>query len=74
MLTNRQCAILPPDFHQYGTVGVPVPSVEVKLVDVPEFVDAPRVLESGSDRSVTAPTTSRAAIHLKVKSGFVDRR
>ncbi|EJU00585.1 long-chain-fatty-acid-CoA-ligase [Dacryopinax primogenitus] len=26
--------ILPPDFMQYGPVGVPVPSMEVKLVDV----------------------------------------
>lgn len=30
------CAILPPDFFQYSAVGVPVPSVEVKLVDVPD--------------------------------------
>lgn len=25
--------LLPPEMHQYGTVGVPVPSIEVKLVD-----------------------------------------
>jgi long-chain acyl-CoA synthetase len=30
------CAILPPDFMQYGSVGVPVPSCEIKLVDCPE--------------------------------------
>jgi len=28
--------ILPPDFMQYGPVGVPVPSMEIKLVDVEE--------------------------------------
>lgn len=27
------CCILPPEMHQYQTVGVPVPSCEVKLVD-----------------------------------------
>ena len=30
------CAILPPEFMQYGSVGVPVPSVEIKLLDVAE--------------------------------------
>lgn len=30
------CAIMPPDFFQYNVVGIPVPSVEVKLVDVPD--------------------------------------
>ncbi|MBW0503287.1 hypothetical protein O181_043002 [Austropuccinia psidii MF-1] len=30
------CSILPPDYMQYGSVGVPVPSVEIKLVDVEE--------------------------------------
>ncbi|CAA7262325.1 unnamed protein product [Cyclocybe aegerita] len=28
------CAILPPELMRYGTVGVPVPSIEVKLRDV----------------------------------------
>lgn len=32
----RMCAVVTPDFLQYGVVGVPVPSVEIKLVDVPE--------------------------------------
>lgn len=30
------CAILPPEFMQYNTVGLPLPSVEIKLLDVPE--------------------------------------
>jgi len=30
------CAILPPEFMQYGVAGVPVPSIEIKLVDVKE--------------------------------------
>lgn len=30
------CAILPPEFMQYNVVGVPVPAVEIKLVDCPE--------------------------------------
>lgn len=30
------CAILTPEFMQYSSVGVPVPAIEVKLVDVPD--------------------------------------
>ncbi|TDL27083.1 long-chain-fatty-acid-CoA-ligase [Rickenella mellea] len=30
------CAILPPEFFQYGSVGLPVPSIDIKLLDVPE--------------------------------------
>ncbi|ESK92838.1 long-chain-fatty-acid- -ligase [Moniliophthora roreri MCA 2997] len=30
------CAILPPELMRYGTVGLPVPSVEIKLLDVKE--------------------------------------
>ena len=28
------CAILPPGYPRFKTVGVPVPSIEVKFVDV----------------------------------------
>ena len=30
------CAILPPERLSYGNVGLPVPCLEVKLIDVPE--------------------------------------
>ena len=26
------CAILPPELHHYGSVGLPVPSIEIKLL------------------------------------------
>ena len=32
----RMCTVLTPDQFVYGSVGTPMPSVEVKLVDVPE--------------------------------------
>ncbi|GAA5831861.1 hypothetical protein JCM3766R1_000130 [Sporobolomyces carnicolor] len=34
--TIGMAALLPPSIFEYGTVGVPVPSAEYKLVDVPE--------------------------------------
>ncbi|GJN87589.1 hypothetical protein Rhopal_000544-T1 [Rhodotorula paludigena] len=34
--STAMCCLLPPEMHQYSTVGVPVPSCEVKLVDVPD--------------------------------------
>ncbi|KAJ6554275.1 long-chain-fatty-acid-CoA-ligase [Mycena capillaripes] len=30
------CAIVPPEFFRYDTVGLPVPSIEIKFRDVPE--------------------------------------
>ncbi|KAH9911324.1 long-chain-fatty-acid-CoA-ligase [Epithele typhae] len=30
------CAILPPELLQYNNVGLPVPSIEIRLLDVPE--------------------------------------
>ncbi|KAL0952534.1 hypothetical protein HGRIS_006793 [Hohenbuehelia grisea] len=30
------CAILPPELMQFGSVGLPMPSIEVKLLDVPD--------------------------------------
>ncbi|GAA5825193.1 hypothetical protein JCM3770_002345 [Rhodotorula araucariae] len=34
--STAMCCLLPPEMHQYSTVGVPVPSCEIKLVDVEE--------------------------------------
>ncbi|KWU43352.1 acetyl-CoA synthetase-like protein [Rhodotorula sp. JG-1b] len=34
--STAMLCLLPPEMHQYGVVGVPVPSCEVKLVDVEE--------------------------------------
>jgi long-chain acyl-CoA synthetase len=34
--TCGMCAILPPEMLSYGNVGLPVPCLEVKLIDVPE--------------------------------------
>jgi long-chain acyl-CoA synthetase len=34
--TCGMCTILPPDIMQYGTVGLPAPSIEIKFLDVPE--------------------------------------
>ncbi|PCH43221.1 acetyl-CoA synthetase-like protein [Wolfiporia cocos MD-104 SS10] len=34
--TCGMCAVYPPDFDGLGAVGLPMPSTEVKLVDVPE--------------------------------------
>ncbi|TRM63081.1 hypothetical protein BD626DRAFT_495427 [Schizophyllum amplum] len=30
------CAILPPELMQYSVVGIPVPSIEIKMLDVPD--------------------------------------
>ncbi|KIJ61721.1 hypothetical protein HYDPIDRAFT_176879 [Hydnomerulius pinastri MD-312] len=30
------CAVLPPELMQYGSVGLPVPCIEIKLIDVAE--------------------------------------
>ncbi|KAF8651078.1 hypothetical protein AX16_004940 [Volvariella volvacea WC 439] len=30
------CAILPPELHRYNSVGLPVPSTEIKFLDVPD--------------------------------------
>jgi len=34
--TCGMCSILPPELMQYGVVGLPVPSSEIKLLDVPD--------------------------------------
>ncbi|GAA6008643.1 hypothetical protein JCM10207_007189 [Rhodosporidiobolus poonsookiae] len=34
--STAMCCLLPPEFHQYGAVGCPCPSNEIKLVDVEE--------------------------------------
>lgn len=30
------CAVVPPEFMRYSAVGLSVPSIEIKLLDVPE--------------------------------------
>lgn len=34
--SSAMCALMTPEFFCYGSVGCPMPSVEVRLVDVPE--------------------------------------
>jgi long-chain acyl-CoA synthetase len=34
--TCGMCSVLPPELLQYGCVGLPSPSIEIKFRDVPE--------------------------------------
>lgn len=50
--STAMCCLLPPEFHTYQTVGVPVPSNEIKLVDgaflspfFPLFLSSKREME-----------------------------
>ncbi|KAF8148883.1 hypothetical protein B0H34DRAFT_735701 [Crassisporium funariophilum] len=54
------CAFLPPEMLSFGPVGIPAPSIEIKLLDCPEM----GYFSSTSDNSNSNSHSAGAAAHL----------
>jgi len=57
------CTILPPEILQFGNVGLPSPSVEIKLVDAPEA--GYKAITDPSQGEICIPGTSITKGHYK---------
>lgn len=53
------CAILPPELHRYDAVGVPVPSLEVKLLDCPDLGYTSTSTSSQGEVCIRGPSVTK---------------
>lgn len=53
------CTLLPPELMQYDAAGLPLPCIEIKLIDVPEAGYNPRGNPPQGEVCIRGPTVTK---------------